>query len=201
MDSPVDPSSVGRTVAYRASAAQSGRIAQQDQQGVRPLRAGARTHAVARRTGHGTGSAAREGDRHAACGGPPRFGRRAVRRRRGQLAARRAGQSRLAQRRPRTDQRITLDRSRSGVGDAHRARTRHHQIFLWHRLFGNDARRDRREVRPHARTRPPDPHPVVRPAARSAARRTTFLAIFSAEKFAGGGKCLSLQRKHHPRSR
>jgi len=62
--------------------------------------------------------------RHAACGGPPRFGRRAVRRRRGQLAARRAGQSRLTQRRPRTDQRITLDRSRSGVGDAHRARTR-----------------------------------------------------------------------------
>ena len=51
VDSPVDPSSVGRTVAHRASAAQSGRIAQQDQQGVRTLRAGARTHAVARRTG------------------------------------------------------------------------------------------------------------------------------------------------------
>ena len=37
----VDPSGFGRAVAHRAPAAQPGGVAQQDQQGIRPLRAGA----------------------------------------------------------------------------------------------------------------------------------------------------------------
>ena len=51
VDSPVDPSGLGRAVAHRASAAQPGGVAQQDQQGVRPFRAGARAYAVARGAG------------------------------------------------------------------------------------------------------------------------------------------------------
>ncbi len=42
------------------------------------------------------------------------------------------------------------------AGDAHRARARHHQVFLRHRLLGDDPRGDRREVRPHARARASD---------------------------------------------
>ena len=87
VDSSVDSPGFGRAVAHRASAAQPGGFAEQDQQGVRTLRAGARAHAVARRAGYGTGTPEGEGHRHAACRRPPRIGRRSVRRRRGQLAA------------------------------------------------------------------------------------------------------------------
>ena len=63
--------------------------------------------------------------------------------RRGQLAAGRAGQSRFAQRRPRTYQRVALDRGGPRVGNPHGPRTRHHQVLLRHRHFGDDPRRDR----------------------------------------------------------
>ena len=43
-----------------------------------------------------------------------------------------------------------------GLGNADRTRAGYHQIFLRHRLFGNDARRDRRKIRPDARTCTPD---------------------------------------------
>ena len=51
----------------------------------------------------------------------PRIGRRSVRRRRGQLAAGCAGESRFAQRRPRADQRVTVDRGGPCAGDPHGA--------------------------------------------------------------------------------
>ena len=49
-------------------------------------------HAVARRTGYGIIASARQGDGYAARRRTSRLGRRSVRRRRGQLAARRAGE-------------------------------------------------------------------------------------------------------------
>lgn len=52
---------------------------------------------------------------------PPRIGRRSVRRRRGQLAAGCAGESRFAQRRPRADQRVAVDRGGPCAGDPHGA--------------------------------------------------------------------------------
>ena len=48
-------------------------------------------------------------------------GRRSVRRRRGQLAAGCAGESRFAQRRPRADQRVAVDRGGPCAGDSHGA--------------------------------------------------------------------------------
>ena len=74
VDPPVDPASSGRAVAYRASASESGRFAQQDQQGFRPLRAGARAHPLARGACLGVGAAQGEGYRHAACGRPSYIG-------------------------------------------------------------------------------------------------------------------------------
>ena len=98
VDTPVDPSGAGRTEPDRAVAAEPGGVAEQNQQGLRPFRAGARTHALARGTGRRARSAEGESDRHAARIGPSRLGRRAFLGRGGQQSARRAGQQRFADR-------------------------------------------------------------------------------------------------------
>lgn len=60
---------------------------------------------------------------------------------------------------PNADRGLINERSRPRwivPWNADRTRAGYHQIFLRHRLFGNDARRDRRKIRPDARTCTPD---------------------------------------------
>lgn len=76
---------------------------------------------VTRGTGQRTGYSEGKSDRYAARFlGRPCLGRRTVRRRRRQLAARRTGQQRLSDRRPRPDQRIVEHRGGSRFIDADR---------------------------------------------------------------------------------
>ena len=71
-------------------------------------------------------------------------------------SARRAGQQRFADRRPGTDQRVARHGSRARPVDADRPRAGYHQILFRNRMFRDDARGDRREVRPYPRAGTPD---------------------------------------------
>lgn len=157
VDPTVHPAGLGRTVAYRASAVEQDRFHQQDQQKIRRTGAAERTRTLGRRNRPGTGHDRGRRQRVPEKFRPAYFDGRSAGRGRGFQPVRRAEKRRIAQPRPRTDDRIPAHRDRTRPADAHSPRGgRDTPVFRSGRPARHDAGGNRRDVRSDPRACPAD---------------------------------------------